>query len=225
MLIHWTSYWSTASGSAAKYVRCKQCSAEYGYVLQLEVTGFAIAAFFMNERRAITRANERAAFALRRALNRGIEPHFCPKCYYLPQEMAKEVKRRYLKWISFRAMPLILLVAFLAFLVSMCIMIIFSSENLPKWRLTFLRVWSGIAIAIVLLPFVRLLLTTIRNSQKWTVEEMTLRGIHAGIALEEWDAEQDKIATEWRSMGETSELFRHARPRPESENEHIINAR
>lgn len=214
MFIFWSQHKCIRFGSTARYVRCEQCSAEFGYVMHREATGHAISWFFLDESGAACRAQDRAEKRLRTTLELGVDPHSCPNCHHLQRNMIREAKRRFLRWMSFRNMILALILTPAGLFLSLLIINAFSGPQFLIPFPVFYGIWAGIALVIILMPFLRLVLAAFYNPQGLTLEQRIARGIYIGIPLEDWDAVQERKEAELRRLGATTFSSRHPRPQP-----------
>jgi hypothetical protein len=210
----WNNHTSTASGSVAKYVCCEQCSVEFGYILHRQRTGHAVSLFFLDETGAASRARQRAESGLRRALESGVDPCSCPKCDHLQKNMVREAGRRYLGWMSFGSALVALVLAPAAFLLSLLVMNALSGPEFLIPLPIFYSIWVGIIVAVLLMPFLRLVLAAFYDPGKLTPEQLVRRGIYHGVPLEDWEAVQERTELELRRLGITSFPPRHPRPQP-----------
>src|SRR4051812_43734842 len=90
-------YGANVTGSVVRRVTCEKCSCTYAYELTRAGSGHARSPYLLDNAGAQFRAQTRANKALRRALERDVDPVECPDCGWYQAEMEQEARRRTLR--------------------------------------------------------------------------------------------------------------------------------
>lgn len=99
MFVHVRTFTAALSGSVIKLVTCEQCNEEYAYRLIRRGQGTGSAVYGIGSGAAKLRAEQGAAKALKKRLERGIDPVPCPDCGWIQETMVRELRRRRHRWL------------------------------------------------------------------------------------------------------------------------------
>src|SRR5258706_6987794 len=93
------SYRAAATGSIIKKCTCEKCACEYQYQMVRRGEGASSAPYYINQRGAELRAQQRAQRTLAKRLEKGIDPVPCPDCGWIQAAMVREMRQRKHRWL------------------------------------------------------------------------------------------------------------------------------
>lgn len=131
------AYTSTVEGSAVKVVICEQCGQDYVYIVTRKATGEGSSVLFLDNSGAQRRAQDRAMKTLQAELDKAIEPVPCVSCGWLQQDMVREARKRYHRWMTVTGAILTLVGA---------IVLVITAANRDMSRLP--AVWAAGAVVL-----------------------------------------------------------------------------
>jgi hypothetical protein len=125
-----THYTSMVAGSAFRAVKCENCQSTYIYYKASLTSGVGTSLLFADNEGARQRAETRANEALKRSLEKEVDPIPCPACGWYQQRMVERLREEQYAWmlvtclVLFVAFVVLLLVAWLSFALN---------ANPPPW--------------------------------------------------------------------------------------------
>jgi hypothetical protein len=138
MLYFGRRYVSTVKGVFTQCVRCENCNKEYSYKIPYSASGSANSPYFLDNRRAASRASSTVAENLASGHVRVDVPIVpCPACKWYEGPMAAEVRKRYGQRIT--------LVIFLPLLALLIAVVGTASDGLP---------WVAVSLAFLFVAIV-----------------------------------------------------------------------
>ena len=137
-----TTYTTTLTGQAPKFVECEKCRFQFVYIIEHKVSSEGTSMLFLDNAGAIDRSKAGAEDALRRSLEYGCEPVPCPECGWIQEHMIPRARQVHRGWMTKAAIGLSAAAAILAGPAAIYRL----SDDSPRWSLATIGIWSVVGI-------------------------------------------------------------------------------
>lgn len=190
MFVWWKEFTSHRSGHRDKWVTCESCGKDYVYTLYRRVFGVGRSPFFLDNKGAAERADERAAAKLEVTLDTDADARPCPHCGRFQTNMIPAARRSYLPGMGFlNCLSIIGGFAFLGFILLILNGVVRDAGPVVPWPV-FFGIFGALLGFIALLPFIRLVLVSFYDPHREDATTRVQKGFFPGVTRADFDRTQ-----------------------------------